>query len=56
METEGVDPAEIAFEKYRKDRGLLSPEEIKQSRKRYGLSQKSFAKLSGNERSDDQSL
>ena len=41
------DPAEIAFSQYRKANHLLSSEEIKVARTKYGLSQKSFAKLLG---------
>lgn len=45
-ETEqGVDPAEIAFAQYRKREGLLTPEQIKEIRKRHQLSQKAFAAL-----------
>lgn len=46
-EEEGVDPAVIGFVEYRKRRGLLTPEEIKDIRKRYRLSQKSLASLLG---------
>ena len=44
---QGVDAAKIAFAEYRKRRGLLTPEEIRQIRKRYRLSQKSLAALLG---------
>ena len=44
---QGVDPAAIAFGEYRKRRGLLTPEEIKDIRKRFRLSQKSLAALLG---------
>jgi putative zinc finger/helix-turn-helix YgiT family protein len=46
-EAEGVDPAEIAFAEYRKLKGLLTPEQIREIRDRYRLSQKSFAALLG---------
>lgn len=42
-----VDPAELAFAKYREQKGLLSPTEVKSIRKRFRLSQKSFAALLG---------
>ncbi len=42
-----VDPAEIAFQMYREKEGLLTPEQIREIRKRYRLSQKSFAALLG---------
>jgi len=42
-----VDPAEIAFTKYRRRKGLLTPEEIKSIRECYRLSQKSLAALLG---------
>lgn len=42
---EGVDPAEIAFSQYREREQLLAPDQIKAIRKRYRLSQKSFAAL-----------
>jgi putative zinc finger/helix-turn-helix YgiT family protein len=42
-----ADPVALAFETYRERHGLLSPENIKGIRKRYGLSQKSFATLLG---------
>lgn len=41
------DPVALAFDVYRERHGLLSPEKIKAIRKRYGLSQKSFAALLG---------
>lgn len=43
----GVDPAEIAFAEYRERNQLLTPEQVKEIRKRYSLSQKSFAALLG---------
>ncbi len=43
----GVDPAALAFARYRSLRGLLSPDEIRAIRERYRLSQKSFAALLG---------
>ena len=43
----GTDPAAIAFTEYRRRKGLLSPEEIKDIRSRYRLSQKSLAALLG---------
>ncbi len=46
-EADGVDPAEIAFAEYRRSRGLLTPEQIRELRERYKLSQKSFAALLG---------
>lgn len=36
---------QIAYREYRKRKGLLQPEEIKQIREQYGLSQKNFARL-----------
>ncbi len=42
-----TDPAEMAFTRYRKQKGLLTPDEIKETRKRYSLSQKSLAALLG---------
>ena len=36
-----------AYTKYRKIKGLLSPAQIKKIRKKYGLSQKTFAKVLG---------
>lgn len=44
---EGVDPAEIAFAEYRKRKRLLTPKRVKEIRKGYSLSQKSFAALLG---------
>ena len=44
---QGVDPAEIAFAKYRKRKRLLTPERVKEIRKQYSLSQKAFAALLG---------
>lgn len=38
---------EQAYAKYREQKGLLSPQEIREIRKRYALSQKSFARLLG---------
>src|SRR5688500_14630855 len=38
---------EKAYAKYRHERDLLSPEEIKKTRARYGLSQSAFAALLG---------
>jgi len=46
-ELEDVDPAEIAFAEYRRRKGLLSPGQIRETRERYQLSQKSFAALLG---------
>ena len=46
-EEEGVDPAKIAFAKYRSRKGLLGPEEIEAIRESYRLSQKSLAALLG---------
>lgn len=43
----GMLPAEIAFVQYRKDKGLLTPKQMKEIRKRHSLSQKSFAALLG---------
>lgn len=43
----GHDPVELAYEAYRKNHDLLSPQQIKETRERYCLSQKSFAKLLG---------
>ena len=37
----------IAYHEYRNEKGLLQPEEIKQIRTKYGLSQVAFAKLLG---------
>ena len=42
-----VDPAEIAFQMYRKEKGLQTPQQIREIRERYRLSQKSFAALLG---------
>lgn len=42
-----VDPAEIAFQMYREKKGLQTPEQIRNIRKQYKLSQKSFAALLG---------
>ena len=44
---EGLDPAEMAFAEYRKRKGLLTPQQIREIRQRYRLSQKSFAALLG---------
>lgn len=44
---DGFDPAEIAFAEYRRRKDLLTPERIRNIRKRYALSQKSFAALLG---------
>ena len=41
------DPLDQAFRKYRSMHGLLQPEEIKEFRKRYRLSQRELAKLLG---------
>jgi len=43
----GRDPVELAYEAYRNKHNLLKPSEIKETRERYRLSQKSFAKLLG---------
>ena len=42
-----ADPAELAFAEYRDQTGLLTPADIKSIRKRYSLSQRSFAALLG---------
>ncbi len=42
-----VDPAEIAFQMYREKGGLLTPQQIREIRERYKLSQKSLAALLG---------
>lgn len=42
-----LDPAAMAFAEYRKRRGLLTPEQVREIRERYSLSQKSFAALLG---------
>ncbi len=47
IEQPDVDPAELAFAQYRRQNGLLTPEEIKGIRERYKLSQKSLAALLG---------
>jgi len=47
VEQTDADPAEMAFAVYRKQKGLLTPDEIKDIRKRYSLSQKSLAALLG---------
>ena len=47
IEQTDVDPAELAFTRYRREKGLLTPEEIKDVRKRFRLSQKSLAALLG---------
>lgn len=39
--------AEMARQKYRKDMGLVTPEELKQYRAKVGLSQRNFAELTG---------
>lgn len=39
------DKFEFAYREYRKRKGLLQPEEIRQIRERYGLSQRNFARL-----------
>ena len=44
---QGVDPAEIAFAEYRRRKQLLTPQRVNDIRKRYSLSQKSFAALLG---------
>ena len=44
---DGIDPAVLAFAKYRAREGLLTPEQISDLRKQYRLSQKSFATLLG---------
>jgi len=36
---------QVAYREYRKRKGLLQPEDIKQIREQYGLSQRSFAQL-----------
>lgn len=36
---------QVAYREYRKRKGLLQPDEIKQIREQYGLSQRSFAQL-----------
>jgi len=41
------DKFQLAYAEYRKRKGLLQPHEIKQIREKYGLSQKSFARLLG---------
>ena len=41
------DKFEFAYREYRKRKGLLQPEEIRQIREQYGLSQKNFARLLG---------
>jgi len=41
------DKFETAYREYRKRKGLLQPEEIRQIREQYGLSQRSFARLLG---------
>lgn len=46
-EEEGVDPANMAFAEYRTRKGLLSPEQIRNLRKQYRLSQRSLAVLLG---------
>lgn len=38
---------QTAYREYRKRKGLLQPEEIRQIREQYGLSQKNFARLLG---------
>ncbi len=43
----GHDPVELAYEAYRKNHDLLSPQQIRETRESYRLSQKSFAKLLG---------
>ena len=47
VEQKDVDPAEMAFTLYRKQKGLLTPEEIREIRKCYSLSQRSLAALLG---------
>lgn len=47
VEQTDVDPAELAFTQYRRQKGLLTPEEIREIRKHYSLSQKSLAMLLG---------
>ena len=46
-ETYGRDPVEVAFVAYREQNGLLPPERIREIRKKYHLSQKTFAAFSG---------
>ncbi len=41
------DKFQLAYTEYRKRKGLLQPQEIKQIREKYGLSQRSFARLLG---------
>jgi putative zinc finger/helix-turn-helix YgiT family protein len=43
----GQDPVEQAYAIYRQRKGLLTPEQIEETRKRYHLSQKTFAALLG---------
>lgn len=38
---------QLAYREYKKRKGLLQPEEIRQIREQYGLSQKNFARLLG---------
>jgi len=47
VEQTDVDPAELAFAAYRRQRGLLTPMAIKEVRDRFKLSQKSLAALLG---------
>lgn len=47
QDADGIDPMELAFAEYRKRRDLLTPEQIKAIRERFGLSQQSFAALLG---------
>jgi len=44
---DGLDPAEMAFTEYRKRKELLTPQQIREMRERYRLSQRSFAALLG---------
>lgn len=43
----GYDPMDKAYRQFRERKGLLQPEEIKDFRKKLGLSQKEFSKLLG---------
>ena len=43
----GADPLVAAFEEYRRREGLIQPEEIREFRKTYGLTQHELAKLLG---------
>ncbi|MDY0171131.1 MAG: DUF4065 domain-containing protein [Thermoguttaceae bacterium] len=44
---DGLDPAAMAFAEYRRLKGLLTPEQIRELRRQYRLSQRSFAALLG---------